>query len=423
MVDVRSLALSAIERVLYKNAFLNTVINEYLNKYEFTDSERALFTRLVCGTVEKKITLAYYLEPYLTKKQKPFVNTVLLMSIYQLLDLNIPGPVVVNASVEIAKVKDKAVAGFVNAVLRNFLGNPLHSFAGLSPEQELSIKYSYPLWLTLYLLKDYDYQTVQKIYASSDEIKMRAIRINTLKSNYQEVTSALDNDNIAYYPSDLVNDGLLVAKSVIDTDIFKEGKIVMQDIASQMVTEVLNPASGAKIIDLCAAPGGKSAHLAAWQENKGQIIACDIHPHKIKLMEKNFAKLGVNCVTCELLDARCASLKYPNGDFDYVLCDLPCSGLGVVAHKSDIKYHITYDAIRDIIKLQFEILTSAYPLIKKGGMMVVSTCTINKAENQQQIEKLTDLYPDLHVEYQKTIMPYEYGTDGFFICKLRKENA
>ena len=155
--------------------------------------------------------------------------------------------------------------------------------------------------------------------------------------------------------------------------------------------------------------------------NTGKIYACDVHQHKIKLMEKNFKRLGVENVKTQLIDAREVYKKVKEESFDYVVCDVPCSGLGVMSHKSDLKYNITYDSIQEIIKLQREILDASYPLIKKGGYLTVSTCTINKSENEEQIEYLLSKYKDLTVEYQKTILPFEYNTDGFFICKLIKE--
>ena len=420
-MNIRKLALQAIEKVLYKGGYANIVINEYLNKYEFNDEERRLFTKLVLGTIEKKLTLSYYLEPYLKKKQKPFVNSLLLMSVYQLVYLNIPEYAVVNESVSLANMTDRMIGSFVNAVLRNFLRNEIRTLDGLDEVQKLSVKYSYPTWLVAYLLKDYDYDTVTKIFEFNDEVKSDAIRVNTLKSTYDEVVQILDEEHITYYQSDLVNDGLIVHKAMVNHELFKEGKITIQDIASQMVAEVAAVEEGSLVIDLCSAPGGKTAHIASWMNNTGTIYACDIHPHKIKLMEKNFKRLGVTNVKTQLIDAREVSNVVKEESFDYVIADVPCSGLGVMSHKSDLKYNITYDAIQEIIKLQREILLSSYPLIKKGGYLVVSTCTINKSENEQQIEYLLSKYPDLKVEYQKTILPYEYGTDGFFICKLKKE--
>lgn len=421
MMNIRKLALQAIEKILYKGGYANIVVNEYLNKYELSDEDRRLFTKLVLGTVERKLTLAYYLEPYLKKKQKPSVNSLLLMSVYQLVYLNVPEYAVVNESVSLANMTDRMVGSFVNAVLRNFLRNEIRTLDGLDEVQKLSVKYSYPTWLVAYLLKDYDYETVTKIFEFNDEVKYDAIRINTLKGTYDEVVTKLEEEHIAYYQSDLVNDGLIVHQAMMNHELFKEGKITIQDIASQMVTEVAAPEENSIIIDLCSAPGGKTAHLASWMNNTGTIYACDIHPHKIKLMEKNFKRLGVTNVKTQLIDAREVQNVVKEESFDYVLADMPCSGLGVMSHKSDLKYNISYDAIKEIIRLQKEILVASYPLVKKGGYLIVSTCTINKSENEEQIEYLINKYPDLKVEYQKTILPYEYGTDGFFICKLKKE--
>lgn len=420
-MNIRKLALQAIEKILYKNGYANIIINEYLNKYELTDDERRLFTKLVIGTVEKKLTLAYYLEPFLKKKQKTSIYSLLLMSVYQLVYLNIPDYTVVNEAVNIANTLDKMVGSFVNAVLRNFLRNELRSFEGLEDVKLLSAKYSYPTWLIAYLLKDYNYETVVKILEFNDDVKHDAIRVNTLKATTEEVTEVLNDEKIPYQQSDLVNDGLIVEESMVNHELFKEGKITIQDIASQMVTEIANPEMDSTIIDLCSAPGGKAAHLAAWMNNTGTIYACDIYLHKIKLMEKNFKRLGVTNTQVELIDARKVKNVVKQESFDYVLADMPCSGLGVMSHKCDLKCNITYDSIKEIIALQKEILDASYPLIKKNGYLIVSTCTINKSENEEQIAWLIKKYPNLKVEYEKTILPYEYGTDGFFICKLKKE--
>ena len=420
MVNIRKLALQAIERIIYKGGYANIVINEYLSKYELDDNDRRLFTKIVLGTVERRITLAYYLEPYLKKKQKPLINCLLLMSVYQLVYLNIPDHVVVNESVKLANSTDRMIGSFINAVLRNFLRNELRTLDNLDEIQKLSVEFSYPTWLVAYLLKDYDYETVTKILEFNDEVKSDAIRINTLKSNYDEVIEGLNKEKIEYQVSDLVNDGLIINKSMVNHNLFKEGKITIQDIASQMVTEVTSPEENSLVIDLCSAPGGKTSHMAAWMNNTGTIYACDIHQHKIKLMEKNFKRLGVENVKLQLIDARNVKDVVKEESFDYVVCDMPCSGLGVMSHKCDLKYNITHEAIEEIIKLQREILLSSYPLIKKGGYLTVSTCTINKSENEEQIEFLLKQFPDLQVEYQNTILPFEYNTDGFFICKLKK---
>ncbi len=419
-MNIRKLASEAIEKVLYKGAYVNIVINEYLSKFEFGKEEKGLFTRLVMGTVEKKITLAFYLEPYLRKKQKPWVNVILLMSVYQIVFMNVENHYVVNEAVNLGNLKDKFIGGFINGVLRNLLRNELREIPRDDEIKYLSIKYSYPTWLVSYLLKDYKFNVVEKLLEKNDEVKKHAIRVNTLKASLEEVCSVLDQENIAYTKHELVENGLIVGEALMNHNLFKEGKITIQDVASQMVSEVLDPKEGSLVIDLCSAPGSKTSHIAALMNNTGRIYACDIHQHKMKLMKSNFKRLGVENVVLELIDARLVRKQVKSESFDYVLADMPCSGLGVLGHKVDLKYNISYESIEEIIKLQSEILEASYDLIKKNGYIVVSTCTINKSENEEQIREFTKKHPDMQIEYEKTILPFEHETDGFYICKLKK---
>lgn len=419
-MNPRRLALDAISKILDKGGYSNIVINEYLQKYELNPDDRALFTKLVLGTVEKKLTLEYFLEPFLHKKQKPWVLNLLLMSIYQLVELNIPDYAVVNEAVEIARIKNQQIASFVNAVLRNFLRNEVRSFTGLDELDYLSIKYSYPKWLVAYFLKDYDFEITEKIFLEFAKEKHQAIRVNTLKATKDEVINELQKDKINYQDSGLVKNGLIVEESIINHPLFTEGKVIIQDLASQLVSEIINPEENSIILDLCSAPGGKASHLASMMNNTGSIHACDIHPHKLKLMEENFKKLGVTNVTLQLIDARLIKDYVKEEAFDYVLADLPCSGLGVLGHKVDLKYHLQYEAILDIIKLQKEILDSTYMLVKKGGYFIISTCTLNKLENENQVKEFLTNHPFFEIVEEKTILPFEYGTDGFYICKLRR---
>lgn len=419
-MNIRKLAAEAIEKILYKGAYVNIVINEYLSKFEFSKEEKALFTRLVMGTVEKKITLAFYLEPYLRKKQKPWVNVILLMGVYQIVYMNVENYYVVNEAVNLGNLKDKFIGGFINGVLRNLLRNELREIPRDDEIKYLSIKYSYPTWLVSYLLKDYKFDVVEKLLEKNDEVKKHAIRVNTLKASFEEVCAVLDEEKIAYEVHSLVNDGLIVDEAMMNHDLFKEGKITIQDIASQMVSEVMNPKEDSLVIDLCSAPGSKTSHLAALMNNTGRIYACDIHQHKMKLMKNNFKRLGVENVVLELIDARLVRRQVKSESFDYCLADMPCSGLGVMGHKVDLKYNITYESIEEIIKLQSEILEASYDLVKQNGYLVVSTCTINKSENEEQIRKFIEKHPDMNIEYEKTILPFEYDTDGFYICKLKK---
>lgn len=419
-MDVRKLALDAINKILEDGGFSNIVINEFLSKYEFSKEDKALFTILVLGTVEKKITIDYYLEDYLTKKQKPWVLNLLRMGIYQLVFLNIPEHVVVNETVNVANIKDKYIGKFVNAVLRNFLRNPIKSLDQLDELDYLSIKYSYPKWLVAYLLKDYDKEIVIKIFEENEDKKKTSIRVNTLKSNVEEVIKILENEEIEYTKHELVRNGLVVSKNIVNHSLFLSGKVTIQDIASQKVSEVLNPVPNSIVLDICSAPGGKTAHLADIMKNTGEIHACDVHEHKLKLMKTNFKRLGVENVKLQLIDGRMIKDHVKSEAFDYILADLPCSGLGVLGHKVDIKYNISLDSIEEIITLQEEILNATCDLLKAGGYYVYSTCTINKAENEEQIKKFLESHPNYEKVEEHLYLPFEYHTDGFYICKMRR---
>jgi len=424
-MNARKLAVEAIDKILDKDAYSNIIVNEYLTKYELSNEDKSLFTNLVYGTLQNLLTIEYYLKPYLKKKPKHFIMNLLSMSVYQLVYMNIPEYAVLDESVKIARLKDSKLASFVNGVLRNFLRNPLPDLEEIKTKdgitKYLSIKYSHPEWLIVFFLKDYSIEDVEKILIENNKVKYDAIRINTLKTTKEEVIRILNELNVPFEDASAVTNGLIIKKPIFETNLFRDGYVTIQDISSQMVGEIASPEMDSTVIDLCSAPGGKTAHLAAWVNNTGTIYACDVHQHKIKLMEKNFKRLGVENVKTQLIDAREVYKKVKEESFDYVICDVPCSGLGVMSHKCDLKYNITYDSIQEIIKLQREILDASYPLIKKGGYLTVSTCTINKSENEEQINYLLEKYKDLTVEYQKTILPFEYGTDGFFICKLKKE--
>lgn len=420
-MNARKLALEAIEKITNKKAFSNIVVNEFLNKFELSEEDKSLFTNLVYGTIQNMMTIDFYLEPYIIrKKPKSWVKNLLYLSIYQIVYLDIPEYAIVNESVDIANIKDKAIGSFVNAVLRNFLRHPLRSLDGYDDIQQLSIKYSHPMWLVAYLLKDYPLDILEKILHENSIIKNDAIRINTLKTNKETVIQRLTLDNFLFSNHDLVKNGLTIYQSIINHPLFTEGLVTIQDISSQMVGEIANPKPNSLILDLCAAPGGKTAHLAAMMNNTGTIFACDVYPHKIKLMEQTFERLGVKNVRTQLIDARNVANKVKEKSFDYIIADVPCSGLGVLSHKVDLKYQITLKAIEEVEYLQEEILEKSYQLLKQGGYLIYSTCTINKDENEKQIDKFLRRHEDFTKIEERIILPFEYQTDGFYICKLRR---
>ena len=289
-------------------------------------------------------------------------------------------------------------------------------------KEYLSVKYSHPIELINIFLKDYSLEETEKILIENSVVKNDSIRVNTLKTTKEEVIKYFEEHNIPYSISYDTNNGLIVYESIIKTDLFKKGKITIQDISSQMVSEVLNPEENCYVLDCCSAPGGKTAHLSSIMNNTGKIFACDIYEHKIKLMNKNFKRLGVENVKTQLIDARKIKDYAKAEAFHYILADVPCSGLGVISHKVDLKYKVDINKINDIVVLQKEILDNTKSLLKKGGYYVYSTCTINKDENERQIARFLEENDDFEKVYERQILPFENHNDGFYICKLKKKD-
>jgi 16S rRNA (cytosine967-C5)-methyltransferase len=419
-MNPRKLAYEAINKVMAEQAYANLTVNEYLSRHRLNDNDRRLFTRLVYGTVENYLKLEYLLKPFLKKKPDPFIHSLLCMSVYQIEYTGIPAFAAVDEAVKIAKEENRFAASFVNAVLRNYLRAGKRDLSALPENEWLSINYSHPLWLVDYLLSLYDRETTEKILRENNESKLLAIRVNTLKATVAEVEAELAKDGIGFRRIPLVKMGLMIDGDLHDHRLVREGKVVFQDGAAQLVAEMMAPERNAKIIDLCAGPGGKTAHLAAIMKNSGVIYACDVHPHKIALMDKLFARLGVKNVKTVLADATKIKDAIKDKDFDYVLADVPCSGLGAVSDRIDLKYRITREVIDELVALQRNILDRTWDLLKPGGKYVYSTCTINPAENEDQIKAFVKRNPDARIVNEKLIMPYEYHTDGFYICIMEK---
>ncbi|MGI6710645.1 MAG: 16S rRNA (cytosine(967)-C(5))-methyltransferase RsmB [Bacilli bacterium] len=421
-MNARRFALEAIEKIIREKAFSNLVVNEYLNKFSLSKEDRRFFTQLVYGTVENQILLNYYLEPYIGQKsQKTWVKILLYMSVYQIVFMKMADYAVVNESVEIASIKNKHIGSFVNAVLRNFLRNELRTFEGLDEITELSIKYSYPIWIIKTFLNDLSYEKVKKILEENASVKKTHIRVNTLKSTNSKVEKFLIGRNYELEKSKLVKNGYIVDGVLLKSELFEDGSITFQDISSQLVAEVVNPKGLDLVVDLCSAPGGKTSHMSAIMDNKGKIIACDIYQHKANLMKKTFERLGCTNIEINIIDGREIKSIVEKETVDALIIDAPCSGLGVIRDKPDIKFKLSDESIQEVIKIQKELLESSYEIVKKGGSLTYSTCTINSYENQKQIASFLKKHPDFEKEYEKLILPYEYHSDGFYICKLRKK--
>lgn len=398
-------------------SFLNIALNEKLKKSELKREDKDLCTTIVYGTIQNLLAIQYQLQPYIKgKRVKKKIKTLLYLSLYQLMYLDkIPEYAVINEAVNIAKKQGYQTSKFVNAVLRNFVRNERRSLEGLDELERISIETSHPLWMVKMFNKQYGLEKTKKICLEDNTPPTRSGRVNTLKASKEELLK-----EGCFKGGTLSKDALLYDKGNLAlTSYFKEGKVTIQDESSQLVARLLNPQKTDYVLDMCSAPGSKTTHLSALMENQGKIEAYDLYEHKVKLVEYNLRRLGVKNVHIQAGDSTKLKEVYPEKTFDRILLDAPCSGFGVLKRKPEIKYHDS--SIMDgLVSLQALLLENAYYLLKNDGTMVYSTCTINKKENELMIQKFIEKHPDMEVVKQRTILNYEYHTDGFFMCKMKK---
>lgn len=413
----RTIALDVLIKYQNEQSYLNITLNDYLENSTLSRSDKDLATRIVYGTVQNKLYLEYQLAPYIEgKKVKGREKMILLMSLYQLIFLDkVPDYAIIDEAVRLAKKRDSYAGKFINAILRNFLRDGKREVEETDQYKKLSIETSHPLWIVKMFSKQYDFNIAKKICEHDNTPPTRAARVNTLKTSKVKL---LEDEN--FKEANLSPDGLLYkAGNIANTEYYKDGLVTIQDESSQLIAPLLDPQVDDLVLDMCCAPGSKTTHLAALMNNQGKIVAYDLFEHKIKLVAANLKRLGVTNVELHAGDATLLKDQYPQETFDKILLDAPCSGLGVMKRKPEIKYHDS-SAMDTIIPLQAKLLDNAYYLLKKDGKMVYSTCTINKKENELMIKKFLDKYPDMKIIKEKKILPYIYDSDGFYMCKLEK---
>lgn len=420
-MNIRQLALEAVINIMEKGAYANISVNFYLHKIRLEKADRRLFSRLVYGTVENLLKIKFLLAPFIKKSTKTKLKYLLYLSVYQLEFTELPPYAVVNEAVKIASGEGKYAASFINGVLRNYFRSAKPDPSRLEKNEYLSIEYSHPLWLVELLLCYYDYEVVESILKENNSVRPLSVRVNTIKTTVADAKALLRKQGIAYEDSPFGGSGLIINDDLYDNSLVGEGKLVFQDASAQLVVPMMNPVENSRLVDLCAGPGGKAAHLAAHMNNTGKIYALDIHPHKIKLMESYFSFLGIKNIETLKGDARNINETLENSAFNGVLADVPCSGLGVISHKKDLRYKINIHNIRELICLQKDILKTAWLLVKRGGICAYSTCTINPQENEEVIREFVKTYPDAYIKKERLVLPHEYHTDGFYICVMEKQ--
>ena len=409
-MELYYLELTAIDKIINGKGFINLVINNIIRTTKLDESRKALFTKIVYGVVENKIYLDYQLSFYLKNdKVAKDIKNILRMGCYMIHFLNLPNYHIIDTLVEMSKEKYTNYTKMINAILRNLTRNKLKDIPHDDLKEYYSIKYSYPIPLVGFLMKQYP-DNIEEILKPSTDI-YNTYRINTIKIKEEELLKKFN------FPYELIDNAIITKTNLSNKDYFKKNYLVYQDYASQMVALVMKPKKKDKILDMCSAPGSKAFHIASLLENDCSITACDIYEHKTKLIEDEAKRLGVTCIKT----ITCNSALYDfNELYDCVLLDAPCSGLGVMKHKCDLKYHITFKDIEDIIILQKSLLGKASKVVKTGGILVYSTCTINKQENEEMIKYFLKKHKEFEIIETKNYLPTDKH-DGFFICKMIKK--
>lgn len=425
MANARKLAAAALTRVEEDGGYSNIVLDGILKKSDASGEDRALAAAVFYGVLDRKITVDWLLKRHIKtplKKVAPYTLSVLRCAVYQIAFMEkIPDSAAVNEAVKLVKAsKESRNAGFVNAVLRNILrngtdlpdGNDIHS---------LSVRYSCPEWIISSFQSDYGTDNTVSLLKESLLPPPLTVRVNTVKTNEKALTDELANEGVQAQKTDIEN-ALIFLKG---TDIsglssFKNGLLYAQDLASQSAVAVLSPEKGSRVLDMCAAPGGKSFTMAQLMENSGEIIACDLYEQRTELIKKGADRLGLDIIKTKCLDA--SVFNEDLGKFDYILCDVPCSGLGVLRRKPDIKYRTPED-LKELSALQKKILKNALLYLKNGGRLLYSTCTLRTEENEKLVNSVIMEYNGLRKAYEHTYMPHIDKTDGFYCALLVKEET
>lgn len=428
-VDVaRESALKILYKIDTENGYSNIILDEYLNEYrqKLSRQDINLISEIVYGTVTWKLTLDTIIQSYSkikVKKISPWVLNILRIGAYQILFLDkIPKSAAVNESVNLSKKYAYKSSSFVNAILRKVEKEDYLKLSNIINEEErISKMYSIPEWLVAELLKEYSLQDVEQICKNSNKRPKTTIRINTLKITKEELEKIFDKEKIMYEETELSNFlHLKNVKNIGDIEAFKNGLFTVQDIGAGKIGYTLSPCENDVVLDACSAPGGKTTHIAEIMKNKGSIIATDIHQHRLKLVEENATRLGINIIDTKILDAQKYNEEFVK-KFDKILLDVPCLGIGVMKRKPDIKWQRSKEDIQSISKIQYNILEQCAKYLKIGGELVYSTCSILKSENEDIVEKfLKDKSEKNYIlKGIQKILPTE-NTDGFFIAKIKK---
>lgn len=440
-MDAREVALLTLNACQRQGGWSDNILKKQLAQAGLDSRDGALATQLCFGVLQNQLLLDFYLSKFSNlplKRMEGKVVQALRLGAYQMLFLTkIPHSAAVNRSVEMTRshCKNPRAPGMVNAILRSLERNldNLPTIPQRDPVSYLSILYSTPEWLVKeFLLTLGEGETAKLLAANNTRAPITAM-VNTLKTTPEELMEALKEEGVEAQPHPWMEGCLLLSKTgdLERRKAFREGLFYVQDPASRLAIQAAGVKPGMRVLDCCAAPGGKSFATAIAMKNQGEIISCDLHPHKKKLIQAGADRLGLSVVTPMTADGKVFRPEW-EGAFDLVLVDAPCSGLGVIRKKPDIRYKEP-EPLAGLPEIQKAILDNAQRYVRPGGVLLYSTCTVLCRENEQVAADFLNHHPDFKEENftlpgaigtsqggMMTLWPHRHGTDGFFICKLRK---
>ncbi len=399
-VNEREIAWKCLCKIIIEKQFSNIVLKNCLQN-------TPLVTQLVYGTLRNYRLCRYCWSKYTDKMPNNKISILLDMAVYELLLLKKPEYATVNEAVAIAaKINGGNYRGLVNALLHKVNKKD-------SEDLPLEISTSHPDWLVAMWKKQYGEEKCREIcYADLQDGRV-ALRVNTLVTDREE----LMKDDL--FSAGKVENSLHYQGNILETAYFKENKVIIQSLSSQLAVDTLKVQDNSEILDLCAAPGSKSIQMAMDMHNTGRVVSNDIYPFRCKMIEENAQRYGLNNIEACCHDGREIAKYYEEHSFDYVLLDAPCSGLGTLRHKPEIKITTVGKDIDDLVVLQRHLLQSAASMLKKGGFLLYSTCTLNKKENEKQVEQFLLANSNFRLINSRTIFPDEYDSDGFYVAKMQ----
>ncbi|GAA0330173.1 16S rRNA (cytosine(967)-C(5))-methyltransferase RsmB [Oceanobacillus oncorhynchi subsp. oncorhynchi] len=443
--QLRQTMLDVLIRIEKDKGYSNLLLNQELKQKGLIEKDKRLLTEVVYGTIQNQITIDYYLAPFIKNKKKidVWVKQLLRMSVYQMVYLEkIPDHAVLHESVEIAKIRGhKGIASFVNGILRSMQRNGLPDLSLIKdPVERISVETSHPIWLVERWIEMYGKERTEAMCHENLKHFPMSIRIQPMKTNRETVMEQLEREGFTVSVSQFSPQGILIEKgNIFKTNLLQDGLVTIQDQSSMLAAESLKLESGMKVLDTCSAPGGKVTHIAEKMTDRGDIHAYDLHQKKVKLIEEKAAVLNLHSIAAFQGDARKLNEKYEEESFDRILIDAPCSGLGVINGKPEIKYEKQVQDIERLAAIQLDIVQAAAKLLKPDGLLIYSTCTVDKEENNQVIQKFIEKNDGFSVDLSfredlseplkqapgwssegLQLFPQDFQTDGFFLTRIKR---